>query len=214
MRVCFFADLEKAYDRVVREMAVGCRCTEADIASQLQCLGLDGDDLQWCLDFLRSDGSVMQEAGLEIELVDILERMYIGSWVFMQESGFPSDQTSVVETQCGGFSMLYAKATREVASCARSKNLSFTLPYDPFGAPRPCSAHSMTSHVEIFDVDFVDDTMWAVRANTPAELNDKLDRLLTLVETCFSLVPPIFEFWPWKDGMHDPVQRQGAPGCT
>ena len=73
-----FADLEKAYDRVVREMAVRCRCTEAGIASQLQCLGLDGDDLQWCLDFLRSDGSVMQEAGLEIELVDVVERMYTG----------------------------------------------------------------------------------------------------------------------------------------
>ena len=57
-----FADLEKAYDMVVREMAAGCRCTEADLASQLQCLGLDGDDLQWCLDFLRCDGSVMQEA--------------------------------------------------------------------------------------------------------------------------------------------------------
>ena len=27
--------------------------------------------------------------------------------------------------------------------------------------------------------------MWAVRVNTPAELNEKLDRLLTLVETCF-----------------------------
>ena len=74
-----FADLEKSYDRVVREMSVVCRCTEADLASPLQCLGLDGDDLQWCLDFLRSDGSVMQEAGLEIELVGIVERKNAGS---------------------------------------------------------------------------------------------------------------------------------------
>ena len=123
----------------------------------------------------------MQEAGLEIELVDVVERVYFGSWFCMQESGLPSDQTSVVQTQCGGrqgcafggiiFSMLYAKATREVASCARSENLSFTLPFDHLGAPWPCSALSMTSHVEIFDVEYVDDTMWAVRANTPAELN-------------------------------------------
>ena len=126
-----FADLEKACDRVVRELAVGCRCTEANLASQLQCVGLDGDDLQWCLDFLRSDGSVMQEAGLEIELVDVVERMYTGCSCCMPESDLPSDQTSVVETQCEGrqgctfgcviFSMLYAKATREVASCARSE---------------------------------------------------------------------------------------------
>ena len=34
----------------------------------------------------------------------------------------------------------------------------------------------MTSRVEIFDVEYVDDTMWAVRANTPTELNEKLDR--------------------------------------
>ena len=97
----------------------------------------------------------MQEVGLEIELVDIVERMNTGSWFCMQESGFPSDQTSVVETQYGGrrgtfggiiFSMLYAKATREVASCARSENLSFTLLFDPLCAPWPCSAHSMTSH--------------------------------------------------------------------
>ena len=46
-----FADLEKAYDRVVREMAVGCRCTEADFASQLLCFSLQRDDLQWCLVF-------------------------------------------------------------------------------------------------------------------------------------------------------------------
>ena len=97
-----FADLEKACDRVVREMAVGCRCTEADLASQPQCLGLDGDDLQWCLDYLRSDGSVMQESGLDIQLVDIVERIHARSWFCMQESGLPSDQTSVVETQCGG----------------------------------------------------------------------------------------------------------------
>ena len=32
----------------------------------------------------------------------------------------------------------------------------------------------MTSYVENFDVEHVDDTMWAVRANTPAELNGKL----------------------------------------
>ena len=119
-------------------MAVGCRCAEADLASQLQCLGLDGDVLQWCLDYLRCGGSVMQEAGLEIELVDLVERLYTGSWFCMRENGFPSDQTSVVETQCGGrqgctfggiiSSMLYARSTRVVASCARSENLSFTLP--------------------------------------------------------------------------------------
>ena len=137
-----FEDLEKAYDMVVREMAVECRCTEADLASQHQRLGHDGDDLQWCLDFLCSDGSVMQETGLEIEPVDLAERIYIGSWFCMRETGLPSDQTP--ETQCGGaqgcsfggicFSMLYARATREVASCARCENLSFTLPFDPLGA--------------------------------------------------------------------------------
>ena len=52
--------------------------------------------------FLRSDGSVMQEAGLEIEMVDVVERKYTGSWFCMQDTGLPSDQTSVVETQCGG----------------------------------------------------------------------------------------------------------------
>ena len=57
-----------------REMAVGYRCTEADFASQLQGLGLDRDVFEWCLDFLRSDGFVLQEAGLEIELVDFIER--------------------------------------------------------------------------------------------------------------------------------------------
>ena len=78
-----FADLEKAYDMVVREMAVGCRCTEGDLASQLQCRGLDGGDLQSFLDFLSSDGSIMQEAGLEIELVELVERIYTGSWFCM-----------------------------------------------------------------------------------------------------------------------------------
>ena len=43
----------------------------------------------------------------------------------------------------------------------------------------------MTSHVEIFDVEYVHDTRWAVRANTIAELHGKIDRLLTLVETSF-----------------------------
>ena len=71
----------------------------------------------------------------------------------------------------------------------------------------------MTSHVEIFDVEYVDDTMWAVRANAPADLNGKLDRLLTLVETCFRKYLSL-NFWHWKDGMHDPAQRQGRSGCT
>ena len=74
----------------------------------------------------------------------------------------PVSQTSVAETQCGGrsgctfggiiFSMLFAQATREVAGCARSENLSFTLPFDPLGAPWPCSA--LTQKVEIFDVEY------------------------------------------------------------
>ena len=113
----------------------------------------------------------------------------------MQESGLPSDQTSVVETQCGGhqgctfggiiFSMLYAKNTREFASCARSENLSFTLPFDLLGAPWPCSAHSMTHHVEIFDVEYVDDTMWAVREK-------HLQTSMKILTVCSRWLRPVF----------------------
>ena len=109
----------------------------------------------------------------------------------MLEGDLLSDQTSVVETRCGGrqgctfggiiFSMLYAKATREVACSARREKLSFGLPFGPLGAPWPCPAHSMTSRVEIFDVQYDDDTMWAGRANAPADISEKLDRMLTLV---------------------------------
>ena len=56
----------------------------------------------------------------------------------------------------------------------------------------------MTSHVEIFDVEHVDDTMWAVRANTLADLNEKLDRLLTLVVTCFRKYRFSLNFGPGK----------------
>ena len=48
--------------------------------------------------------------------------------------------------------------------------------------------------------------MWAVRANTPADLNEKLDRLLTLVETCFRKYRLSLKFGP--DGMHD-IQYRG-----
>ena len=60
-RVCLSQTLKKL-TTWLREMAVGCRCTEADLASQLQCLGFDGDVLQWCFDHLRCGASVMQEA--------------------------------------------------------------------------------------------------------------------------------------------------------
>ena len=124
-----FADLGKAYDRVEREMSVGCRCAEADFASQLQCLGLGGDDLQWCLDFLCSDGSVMQEAGLEIELVDIV--------------GLPSDQTSVVEKQCGG-----AKVVPSVAlsfrCCTRKPHVRLPAVH----AVKTCSSHFLLTPSE------------------------------------------------------------------
>ena len=85
---------------------------------------------------------------MEIELSDLVERKYTGSWFCMEEGGLPSDQRSVVETRrggpqgrtCGGiiFLMLYAKATREVP-CARRENLSFTLPFDPVGDDVGCS---------------------------------------------------------------------------
>ena len=174
--VCLlFADLEKAYDRVVREMAVGCRCTEADIASHLQCLWFDGDDLQWCLDFLRSGSSVMQEAGLEIELVDIVERKRVASRqikrLLLKRN---VEGAKVVPSVASSFRCSTRRpharlpAVHAVKPCP-SHSLLTTL-----GAPWPCSAHSMTSHVEIVDVEYVDNTMWAVRANTPAELKEKL----------------------------------------
>ena len=56
----------------------------------------------------------------------------------------------------------------------------------------------MTCYVDIFDVEYVDDTMWAVRANTPAELNEKLDRLITLVVTCFRKYRLTLNFGPGK----------------
>ena len=95
-----FADLERAWSKVVRDMAVGCRCTEADLANQLEHLGLVGDDLQWRLDVLRS-GSVLQ-AGMEVELVDLVECRCTGTWFCVQEGGLPSHQTLVVESRCGG----------------------------------------------------------------------------------------------------------------
>ena len=168
----------------------------------------------------------MQEAGLEIELVDIVERIYTGSW-FLHARECPPVRSNVclllkrnvvdakaVPSMALSFRCRARKPhVRSPAVHAMRTCLSRSL-LTPLGAPWPCSAHSMTSHVVIFDVEYVDDTMWAVRANTLADLSEKLDRLLTLVETCFRKYRSSLNFWPWKDGMHDPVQRQGRSGCT
>ena len=68
----------------------------------------------------------------------------------------------------------------------------------------------MTSHVEIFDVEYVRDTRWAVRANTLADLNEKLDRLLTLVVTCFRKCRFSLKFGPGKAGCMIQYKGKGA----
>ena len=101
MRALLFADLEKAYDMIVREMAVGNRkCTDSvDLAIfSYNALVLHGDDIQWPA--FRSNVRSVERQGCGRHFGDII------------------------------FSMLYAKATREVASCVRSENLSCTLLFD------------------------------------------------------------------------------------
>ena len=71
----------------------------------------------------------------------------------------------------------------------------------------------MTSHVEIFDVEHVDDTMWAVRANTLAELNEKPHRLLLLGETCFHKYRLSLNFDPGKTEFMIQYRGKGALGA-
>ena len=59
-------------------------------------------------------------------------------------------------------------------------------------------------------MEYVDDTMWAFRANTSADLNEKLDRLLTLVVTCFRKYRLSLNFVPGKTECMIQYRGKGA----
>ena len=52
------------------------QCTDCALAVKPKTLGLDGFDLDWYLDALRSDGSVLYSASMGVTLVDLVERIY------------------------------------------------------------------------------------------------------------------------------------------
>ena len=87
-------DKETAYDKIL---------SECDLAAKFKMLGLDGDDLEWFLDVLIRDGSVLCQAGWKGHStcrhcgVDEL-----GLWLNMQDDDATQDETVVVGSQSGG----------------------------------------------------------------------------------------------------------------
>ena len=75
-----------------------------------------------------------------------------------------------------------------------------------------CALDTFVACFSLSDVENVNDTLWAVRAN---DLNEKLDRLLTLVVTCFRKFS--LNFGPGKTECMIQCRGKGAlaaRGCT
>ena len=71
-----FADLEKAYDMVVKRWLSDAGALKLTLRVSCSALALTVMSSNGALDYLRCDGSVIHEAGLELELVDLVERIY------------------------------------------------------------------------------------------------------------------------------------------
>ena len=186
-----FLDLTKAFDLVVREFVFGVRQgSESDIDEEIKALGLLPEDAKELARELSLHGSLLDQLGADPLVVQLVAALHTGSWFQF------GSNVSVLLSRFGGrqgcklgaliFNFVYARALKRLQTRMSDHGLLLMLPLPSCKAPW-CSSTDppSTSDAEVFDTTYVDDECIMLAATSPALLDQRIEKALSLLLAVF-----------------------------
>ena len=185
-----FLDLEKAFDKVIREIVMGWpQSPDGAFASEEQQLrylcsiGVDESAAQHIVGLMREAGSVFQRWQVDPKVEALVRGLHSKAWFRV------GDNASVVVTSTGGrqgcklggiiFNSVYEQALERVRTRLKEAGVVLVLKaadQEPFWSPE--SGSSDVHDVPVVEVTYVDDEAAAVVASSPATLDTAIDCML------------------------------------
>ena len=186
-----FLDLAKAFDLVVREFVFGVRQGfESAIDDEIKALGLLPEDAIELARELSLQGPLLAQLGADPLVAQMIAALHTGSWF-----SFGSN-ISVLLSRFGGrqgcklgalvFNFVYARALKRLQTSMSEHGLLLSLPLPTSTAPW-CSSTDppSTSDAEVFDTTYVDDECIMLAATSPALLDQRIEKALSLLLAVF-----------------------------
>ena len=185
-----FLDLEKAFDKIIREYVLGLPqgCQEAP-ATYLSRLGLTPDALDNAIHYISNNPPVFEKWGVDRGALEIIRSMHTNSYYKY------GDMQSVIVAPKGGrqgckfgamiFNAVYAIALVQVYCSMDQNGLSFRVVQHvrtPW-ASQP-SGHPQSAYAR--DATYVDDEALVLVARSPILLDKAIDKLLEVLVDVFS----------------------------
>ena len=196
-----FADLVKAFDRVLRAVVMGDCSINDDAASgghvreRWNESGVPDKVVDDAIAYVRKTGGVLSEAALHPGVFHMLRDLHDGTW-FRLDGGY------LIETSLGSrqgckfgaiiFNLMYCRALDDFRYALRNEGLLSVFEYYPEAAPwchMACKSDGTQleeSSCEMCDITYVDDECVCLDADSNDELLEKLSRTLDIMQKVFT----------------------------
>jgi len=208
-QLCVFAifiDLTKAFDRAVREIAMGFPSGCSDPSDHLRSLGLNERQVAWIVEWLSVHGSQFERWGMSPKVLALVKNLHSRSWFSY------GSVDSAIRIRKGGrqgcvfgstvFNTPFALAIQIIIERLDSVAavLSLDVVHGTFwgGGASADAAGEACEHKESVHVAFVDDGVFYVAARTCALLDKLVDSLLGVISDVYSLLALDINFKPRK----------------
>ena len=192
--LCFFVlflDLEKAFDRVIREFLLDMPSTlTEDPVEYITSLGLPQDRAAELVAEILSNGPFLQQIGVPAEYVSLITSLHSCSWFSY------GTLASAIVTRTGGrqgcklgdliFNLVYERALRDVRQALTNKHYLLELPA-PCGTPFWMQPGGMSNSAAtlVYNATYVDDEAACLCARSAKQLDIMIDEFLDVLISTF-----------------------------
>ena len=195
-----FADLVKAFDRVLRAVVMGDSSFNSEGSSGVVRerwieAGVSADVVNDAIAPVQTTGGVLSEAELHSGVLHLLRHLHDGTW-FQLDGGY------LIETNLGSrqgckfgaiiFNLMYCRALDDLRRALRNEGLLSVFEYYPDAAPwchMACKKDGnplVASSYEMCDITYVDDECLCLDAGTNDEFLEKLPKALDIMQGVFT----------------------------
>ena len=196
-----FADLVKAFDRVLRAVVMGDSSINSEASSGKRVrerwneAGVPANVVNDAIAYVQMTGGVLSEADLHPGVLHLLRDLHDGTW-FQLDGGY------LIETNLGSrqgckfgaiiFNLMYCRALDDLRLALRNENLLSAFDYYPDAAPwchMACKKDGtplVASSYEMCDITYVDDECLCLDAGSNDELLEKLPKALDIMQSVFT----------------------------